>query len=282
MNIVVTGVSTGIGYAIAEDLLKRGCTVFGSVRKPEEAAALQAKLGTKFFPLIFDVRDEKAVHEAAAKVAQQVGTEGIDILINNAGVAVFGPLQHLPVSEVAYQLDVNVLGVLRTTQAFLPLLGAKLPKREHPGKIINIGSVSGRVTSVFTAPYSMSKFALESMTDGLRRELMLSYGIDVISIQPGPILTPIWTKAKKETNRFQDTDYAPFLSKANDIIEQAEQRALPTSAVTNKIWEAIILAKPKTRYVIVKNAWMIKLLKYVPDRFLDNMMVKNMLAGKRY
>jgi NAD(P)-dependent dehydrogenase (short-subunit alcohol dehydrogenase family) len=111
---------------------------------------------------------------------------------------------------------------------------------------------------------------------------MLSYGIDVISIQPGPILTPIWTKAKKETNRFQDTDYAPFLSKANDIIEQAEQRALPTSAVTNKIWEAIILAKPKTRYVIVKNAWMIKLLKYVPDRFLDNMMVKNMLAGKRY
>jgi NAD(P)-dependent dehydrogenase (short-subunit alcohol dehydrogenase family) len=281
MNAVITGVSTGIGYAIAADLLQRGYTVFGSVRKHEDGLELKTKLGANFFPLIFDVRDDKGVQEGAAEVARQVGAAGIQVLVNNAGVAVFGPLQHLPLSDMQYQLEVNVIGALRTTQAFLPLLGAKLPKRDQPGKIINIGSVSGRVTSLFTAPYSMSKFALESMTDGLRRELFL-YGIDVISIQPGPIQTPIWTKAKKETNRFQDTDYAPYLSKSNEIIEQAEKSALPTSAVTERIWEAISLEKPSTRYVIVKKAWMIKLLKFVPDRWVDKMMLKNMAIGKRY
>jgi NAD(P)-dependent dehydrogenase (short-subunit alcohol dehydrogenase family) len=281
MNAVITGVSTGIGYAIAADLLQRGYTVFGSVRKHEEALELKTKLGANFFPLIFDVRDDKGVQEGAAEVARQVGAAGIQVLVNNAGVAVFGPLQHLPLSDMQYQLEVNVIGVLRITQAFLPLLGAKLPKRDQPGKIINIGSVSGRVTSLFTAPYSMSKFALESMTDGLRRELFL-YGIDVISIQPGPIQTPIWAKAKKETNRFQDTDYAAYLNKSNEVIEQAEKSALPTRAVTEKIWEAITLETPKTRYLIVKKPWMIKLLKFMPDRFVDKMMLKNMASGKRY
>ena len=183
--IIVTGASTGIGRAVAEHFLKKGAYVFGSVRKETDAELLKSTLGDHFEPLIFDVRDNEAIKKAAEIVKNRVGTEGVSLLVNNAGIAVSGPLQHLDIEDYQTQFDINVFGVQRVTQAFLPLLGASFTtKIKQKGMIINISSISSMVTTPFLGAYSASKIALEYWSDALRRELSI-YGIRVVNISAG-------------------------------------------------------------------------------------------------
>ena len=266
---LITGASTGIGLATARCLLQQGYFVFGSVRKPEDAERLKEKLGPQFHPLVFDVRDEDAILKTVAEVEQVTGAQGLAALVNNAGVAVSGPLLLLETEELSYQLDVNLLGVFRVTKAFLPLLGARLPARAQPGKIINISSVSGVFAAPFVGPYCVSKFALEALTDSWRRELLI-YGIDVISIRPGPIQTQIWRKAIEDKKEFPDSDYAPILKSAEKLIRRSEAASIPAEKVGKLIYRIIRERRPKTKYLISKRTLRYRLLFYlIPDRWVD-------------
>jgi NAD(P)-dependent dehydrogenase (short-subunit alcohol dehydrogenase family) len=272
-HIVITGASTGIGRAAAEDLVARGYHVFGSVRKEADAATLKAAMGERFTPLLFDVADEAAIGEAARQVEQQLKGEGLGGLINNAGIAVPGPLMHLPLADFRRQLEINVTGVLAVTQAFLPLLGARKDAPQPAGRIVNISSVSGKIVYPFLVPYSISKHALEAMSDGLRRELLI-YGIDVIVIEPGSVKTPIWEKAaEEETSHFAHTDYAEILKRMQATFVDQGRRGMLVEVVTKAIREALEAERPKTRYALPRkwlSGWLIPRL--LPDRWLDRIM----------
>ncbi|MBA4210573.1 MAG: oxidoreductase, partial [Parvibaculum sp.] len=195
-SVVVTGVSTGIGNAAARVLAKKGFRVFGSVRKEADAAALKKDLGESFVPLVFDVTDEAGVARAAAEVRAALGGEKLAGLVNNAGIAVSGPLIDLDPDEFRKQMEVNVTGPFLVTQAFAPLLGTDRALKGEPGRIVNISSVAGIRAMPFLGPYAASKFALEGFSEALRRELMM-FGIDVVVIGPGPVKTAIWDKAEE-------------------------------------------------------------------------------------
>jgi NAD(P)-dependent dehydrogenase (short-subunit alcohol dehydrogenase family) len=210
--VVITGVSTGIGYAATQELIQHGYHVFGSVRKRADGERLQVTLGANFTPLYFDVTDETAIRAAAETVQRAVGDQGLFGLVNNAGIAIGGPLLHLSIDEFRRQFEVNVFGLLLVTQAFAGLLGARTHSPHPPGRIINISSVSGRIAYPFIGPYAASKHAVEAISDSLRRELRL-YGVDVIVIEPGAVRTPIWDKLEQvETSRYVSTDYGASLA----------------------------------------------------------------------
>ena len=157
---VITGVSTGIGYACVKVLIERGFRVFGSVRKQEDTDRLQKEFGEMFVPLLFDVTDEPAVQAAAEKVGAHLDNATLDGLVNNAGIEIAGPLSHLPTDQFRYQLEVNLVGPFIVTKAFLPLLGADQARKGRPGRIVNISSAGGKIAGPFTGAYSVSKFGL--------------------------------------------------------------------------------------------------------------------------
>lgn len=273
--ILITGASTGIGYETAKHLIRSGYFVFGSVRKQEDAQRLENELGEHFKALIFDVRDEKAIANARNEVQSILKNNNLKGLINNAGIVVFGPLQHIPMEEFENQIDINVFGVLKVTQAFLPLLGADKSRTGKPGKIINISSVSGTFTNPFLVPYCVSKFALESLTDGLRRELLI-YGIDAISIRPGPIKTPIWEKAQVIDNQYDNTIYGPVLKSTNKMISKIEQNAIPPIKVAKLIQKILVQNKPKTKYIIMRNSLPVRIIRMLPSRWVDGIFKRQM------
>ena len=160
-QVVITGVSTGIGYACVKLLLSREFRVDGSVRNQSDAGRLQRDFGERFVPLLFDVTDEETVQAEAAKVSEHLGTNMLDGLVNNAGIEVAGPLAHLPTDQFQHQLEVNLVGPFIVTKAFLPLLGADPARKGIPGRIVNISSAGGKIAGPFTGAYSASKFGLE-------------------------------------------------------------------------------------------------------------------------
>jgi short-subunit dehydrogenase len=288
-NIVVTGASSGIGLAIAEIFLKKGFRVFGSVRTERDAERLKASLGEHFVPLIFDVKDNEAILKAADFVKKTVNTEpashderGVALLVNNAGVAITGPLQHIDNEEFIEQFNINVFGVQRVTQAFLPLMGATFNMDVPKGKIIQISSVSALISQPFVGPYCASKAALESYNDALRRELAL-FGIKVVSIQPGPVKTPIWDKARNNTNLYPETEYAPILKISKASIDLTEKQGVSAESVAQLAFDIYEKRNPKPRYMISSTNFVIKLIAALPTRWVDKIMagqLKKALQGK--
>ncbi len=267
-NFVITGVSTGIGYETTRQLLARGHRVFGSVRKEADARALREKLGPAFVPLHFDLTDEAAIEAAARQVARQVGKEGLAGLVNNAGIAVAGPLAWLPTAELERQLDVNLLGVHRVTRAMLPLLGARKDAPHPPGKVLFISSVSGLFASPFLGPYCISKHALEAMADSWRRELMI-YDIPVVCIEPGSVQTPIWDKARRSVPTCEGTDWEVFMRSAARQIARSEAIGLPVEKVAALIVRVLHKRRPRARYLIASNAATFRLLSRLPAQWVD-------------
>ena len=269
-NIVITGVSTGIGYSATKILIENGYRVFGSVRKEEDGNNLKSEFGTNFYPLIFDVRDEEAIKASVIKVKEVIGNSGVDCLINNSGIALGGPSLHLSKEVFKEQFDVNLFGVVSVTNIFSNLLGA-YRNSTHSGKIIMISSVSGKRSYPFVGPYTASKHALEGYSDSLRRELML-YGIDVVLVEPGPIKTAIWDKAPSpDDNPFLGTDYEDSLRIFYKQVVEKGKQGLESDSVGKLIKKIIELKKPKTRYVISAN----KLRDYyIPGLFSDRLFDK--------
>jgi NAD(P)-dependent dehydrogenase (short-subunit alcohol dehydrogenase family) len=276
-HVVVTGVSTGIGRGTAQILVKRGMHVFGSVRKAEDAAALSAELGEHFTPLIFDVTDEAAVRAAAATVREQLAGDSLAGLVNNAGVAVPGPLLHIPVADYRHQIDVNLVGPLIVTQAFAPLLGAVRNFTGTPGRIVMISSVGGRFAGPFIGPYHASKFGLEGMSDTLRRELML-YGIDVIVVEPGAVATPIWDKAEGvDVSAYAQTDYAPMLEGYKRYSISNGRKGLPPERLGEVIHHALTARRPHVRYAVLRGRFLgFEVPRRLPPRMIDRRIARGL------
>jgi NAD(P)-dependent dehydrogenase (short-subunit alcohol dehydrogenase family) len=267
--ILITGVSTGIGYAATADLTQRGYHVFGSVRSQADAERLQQEIPTNFTPLVFDVTDGEGVETAVATIAQTITPQGLTALINNAGISTPGPLQHMPLEKFRNQFEVNLFGLLHVTQQCLPLLGARSNPGHPPGRIINISSVSGRIAYPFMGAYAAAKHALEAVSDSLRREL-LHYGIDVILIEPGTVQTPIVSKFAEQIAPYAETDYGPILQKVIQKAAEREDKALPVTAVTGVIRTALESKRPRTRYPIPRrwlSGWLLP--RWLPDRWFD-------------
>lgn len=273
-TLVITGASTGIGFGAAKELIRRGYTVFGSLRKKEDADRVKSELGKNFIPLLFDVTDESAVNRAAAEVRTHLKGEGLGGLINNSGVSVSGPMELLSVEEVAYNFEVNVFGVLRVTKAFLPLLGAQKNHPSAPGRILNISSVAGKVTAPYMGPYNGTKHALEGISNTMRLEF-LRYGIGVIIIGPGPVQTSIWDKGSLK--RFEGTTYYDSLAKFFGKFVSDGKKGMSLDECSRQIAVIFETPKPKVRYAIVQNKffnWTLPTM--LPQRVLDDYFVKMM------
>src|SRR5512134_2760408 len=250
-SVVVTGVSTGIGWAITKVLIQNDFRVFGSVRKTQDAERLAKEFGERFIPLLFDVTDETAVQAAAGQVREQLNGETLLGLVNNAGIAAPGPLIHLPTDDFRRQLEVNLVSVLIVSKAFVPLLGSDRSLRGKPGRILNMSSVSGKTGYPFLGAYAASKHGLEGFSESLRRELML-YGIDVIIIGPGSVATPIWDKAEQaDVSMYADTDYVEAARRVQNYMIRDGRSGYPPEKVGEVVWHALTTSNPRVRYAVI-------------------------------
>ncbi len=281
-DVVITGVSTGIGWGTTKVLVSKGFRVFGSVRKQADADRLQREFSNGFVPLLMDITDTDAVHQAARKVRSMIGDRNLAGLVNNAGIVVSGPLLYLRLSEYRRQLEVNTIAPLVVIQAFASLLGTDKKRQGPPGRIVNITSSGAKVAIPLLGAYSASKFGLEGMSDALRRELLL-FGIDVVIIEPGTVNTSMYDKGEKEDlSEFKQTEYWEAVLKFQKwIVNEARTNGLPPERLGETVHVALSTAKPKARYAVVpqrfKN-WTLPGL--LPARMLDAQFAKALGLAK--
>lgn len=287
-NVVITGVSTGIGFAAARGMLRAGYRVWGTVRREADAARLFAEGGGRFRALVMDVTREEEIRAAAARVGAELPPgERLHALVNNAGIAVGGPLAVIPLAEVRRQFDVNVFGPLAMIQAFMPLLerrgvdaefggSAELGARAG-GRIINIGSVSGKVAFPFFGPYSASKFALEALSDALRREVGVR-GVRVVLIEPGSVRTEIWDKAEAEdASHYRDAPEFSALEIMHRLALKTGRAGVEVDRVVDAILKALREPNPRPRYQVVRHRltdWILP--RMLPDRLMDRIIARAM------
>jgi NAD(P)-dependent dehydrogenase (short-subunit alcohol dehydrogenase family) len=275
-SVVITGTSTGIGWASAKALLAHGFRVFGSVRKQADADRLSREFGANFVPLVFDVTDEAAVHAAAARVRAALGGETLAGLVNNAGIAVSGPLLDLPLAEFRQQMDVNVIGPVIATQAFTPLLGADPTLKGPPGRIVMISSLAGQNGNPLVSPYSTSKHAIEGLSESLRREFML-FGIDVIVIGPGAVKTPIWGKSEEiDISRYSASPFFPALQRLRKAMLALADTGLPMEQIGDLVYLALTTPHPKVRYAVTPEPLQRLAMKILPKRMIDRIIAKRL------
>lgn len=275
--VVITGVSSGIGQACAIYLAQKGFQVFGGVRKQTDADKLM-KEHPHIIPLILDVTKTEQIAQSIETVRETVGEAGIVGLVNNAGVTASGPVEFLPLDDLRGLWEVNVIGVVAITQAFLPLL------RQAPhGRIINISSFGGTISSPYLSAYHASKFALEAISDALRMELAQWPNLGVVVIKPASIQTPIWQKAVD--------DYEALLNrmppKARDYYEaelkivttkrqQADADGADPQIVAEAVYAALTKDKPPTRRLLAFNPFIFAALRWIPDRWRDRVVRKSL------
>jgi NAD(P)-dependent dehydrogenase (short-subunit alcohol dehydrogenase family) len=276
-SVVITGVSTGIGWGTTKVLIEKGFRVFGSVRKQQDAERLAKEYGENFLPLLFDVTDEPAVQAAAGQVREKLKGETLFGLVNNAGIAIPAPLIYMSTDDFRHQLEVNLVSVLIVTKAFVPLLGSDRSLRGEPGRIINISSVGGKQGGPFLGPYSASKHGLEGFSESLRRELML-FGIDVIIIGPGSIATPIWDKAEEvDASQYDHTEYLEAARRLQKYMVADGKMEYPPEKVGEVVFKALITAKPHVRYAVVPGNPLMRLIQQLlPRRVIDRVIARNL------
>jgi NAD(P)-dependent dehydrogenase (short-subunit alcohol dehydrogenase family) len=281
-SVVITGASTGIGEACALHLDGLGWRVFAGVRRDADGEALQRKASARLMPVRIDVTDQASIASACDAVAREVGERGLDGLVNNAGIAVAAPLEFLPIEDLRRQLEVNVVGQITVTQAFLPLI------RKARGRIVNIGSVSGKLATPFAGPYSGSKFAMEALTDALRIELR-PWKIEVAIMEPGSIATPIWEKATADADVMEAklpaeaaALYGAAIRALRIFADETAKRGIPAAEVAKAVAHALTARKPKTRYIVGTDARLQAVLaKFVPDRLRDGLIARQLKLPKK-
>lgn len=264
-TVLITGVSSGIGLDCAQLLIDRGYRVIGTLRRMEEAARLRLALGPAFVPLLLDVTEQAALPAAVERVRHWLGDAPLFALINNAGIAApNGPLLLQPLNEMRGMFEVNLFGLLALTQAFAPLLGAG-PGRA--ARVINIGSVAGRVATPMTGCYAATKHALEAVSDVLRVELR-ARGIEVVLIEPGPVRTPIWSKAQPDP-RYAAGDYAQAMDALQALVTRNAEQGAPVGLVSQAVLRALEARRPRARYPL-HPMWY--LARWLPTRLLDRLL----------
>lgn len=269
-SFVITGASTGIGRSAALHLDRLGHRVFAGVRNPADGEALQRDASERFTPVVLDVTDPDDIAAAVQTVENALGGAPLDGLVNNAGIALGGPLEFLAIDRLRLQLEVNVVGLVAVTQALLPLL------RRGPGRIVNIGSIGGRLTSPFMGPYCASKYAVEALSDALRMELQ-PWGIQVSVVEPGPVQSSIWEKGRDQYREFTASMsararelYGPYLERTDKAIDLRVRVAVPTTTTDRVIEHALVAPRPRTRYLVGAAARVGVAMRWLlPDRLLD-------------
>lgn len=269
---VVSGASTGIGQATAVHLAATGLHVLAGVRNDAAAAAIAAE---RVEPIHLDITDPDQIADLARRINENPQARPLRALVNNAGIAVNAPVEVLPLTQWRRQFEVNLFGQIALTQALLPTLVATR------GRIVNVSSISGRVAGPTYGAYSGSKFALEAVSDALRREVR-HLGVEVVVVEPGAIATPIWTKAMataqdlaEQMTAEQRERYAPVLAAVNRQARQAARNGVPPERVAEVITDAVTTRRPRTRYLVGRDAKVGRLAALLPDRLLDR------LAGGR-
>ena len=272
--VVITGASTGIGAACAVGLAQRGYKVFAGVRKPEDGQRIQAEGGENLVPVRLDVTDAASIQSALEEVKQSLQGQALRGLFNNAGISINGPMEFVKVEDLRWQLEVNCIGQLAVTQAFLPLL------RESKGRIITTGSVGGFVTTPMLGPYCMSKYAIEAFSDALRVELT-PQGVDVVLLEPAAVATPIWDKGMEDAKKVTDAPppgleerYGKFLDGINKFAEEGKRDAADPKVVLDAVVHALEASKPKTRYRMGTGVGQRRFLRMLPDRMRDSALLK--------
>lgn len=267
--ILITGVSSGIGFDALKYFSNEGFYVFGSVRNLDDKSKLEQTFDKNFTCLVFDVTNLEDIQNSFNVVKQVMGDNPLAALVNNAGYAQGGPMALLSDKDFQKQMEVNLFGVRNVTNTFLPLLGASKDFKHKPGKIINISSISGILNTPMNGAYCVAKHALESMTEVYRRELMM-YKIQLASIQPGPIQSKLWDKNIASLEKYYHGDYANMAKNTDRIILESSKDALPASVISKLIHKIIIKKSPKLSYVVTKNSFLATILaKYVPARVVD-------------
>lgn len=272
-TVVITGASTGIGFAATLAFANEGYQVFAGVRKQSDGERLVKENGA-IIPLIVDVTDPLTISKSVDVVSQSKKFSEL-VLINNAGIAVSGPIETVSMSEFRKQMEVNYFGLIAMTQAYLPQI------RQSKGRVINISSIAGRLASPFLGPYSSSKFAVEAISDSLRRE-MLPFEVKVVVIEPGPIQTPIWEKGlgKKDSiiramTPAQIGIYGKYIQPFEKMVEVAMHSAEPVDRVVEALREAITSSNPSHRYLVGKEARVNGFLAAIlPSKWVDYFVAK--------
>jgi NAD(P)-dependent dehydrogenase (short-subunit alcohol dehydrogenase family) len=280
-TVLITGASTGIGRATALHFHSLGWRVYAGVRRTEDGEALVEATSDRLVPVELDVTNQIHVDALRALLEDQLEHTGLDGLVNNAGIGDGDPIEFIELDAVRRIFEVNLYGAIRCTQAFLPLLRVGVP-----GRIVNISSAGGRWAGPFMWPYHGSKWALESFSDSLRMELH-DQGIEVCVVEPGTITTPIWDKANDKVEQFRGTLEEPMESLYGtqlrlfaNVLRAQPNQGVPASLVAGKVEHALTAHKPKTRYVVGPDAWLITTLRWLlPDRAFESV-VRSGLAHK--
>ncbi len=267
-SVFISGASTGIGHCCAIELATMGFQVFAGIRNTEDRIRLHAA-HPNLIPVSLEITSEESIRQALNQVSAKLNGNALYGLVNNAGIAVSGPLEFIPVAELRRQMDINWIGHIAVTQAFLPLL------RQSRGRIINIGSIAGLTALPFLGPYCASKFALEAITDAMRMELK-PWGIQVSIIEPGSIVTPIWQKTQHAAKaaalglppEFTEL-YGHAVTKVRQASERSALKGIAPEAVAKAVIHALTAPKSKTRYAIGTDAHLRRLLNGLPDLVRD-------------
>ncbi|HSA06615.1 MAG TPA: SDR family oxidoreductase [Candidatus Gastranaerophilales bacterium] len=267
--VLITGASSGIGKITATMLAEKGFIVFAGVRKEADAENLKKK-NLNIIPVFIDVNDHPSIEKAFVVISEKCGVNGLFGLINNAGVAIAGPLEFLPIEKLRFQMETNVIGQVKVIQVFLPLI------RKAKGRIVNISSIAGFTAFPFKGAYCASKHALEAITDSLRRELS-PWEIPVCSIEPGIIKTNIWEKSlsllEETINEMPEqakSYYKPFYDKLiAKTRNKVEKNAISPEHVAAAAHASLTAKNPKPRYLVGKDAKFLNLIKHLPDKLLD-------------
>jgi NAD(P)-dependent dehydrogenase (short-subunit alcohol dehydrogenase family) len=270
-SVLITGSSTGIGEACALRLASKGWHVFAGVRREEDgerlAATAKATANATLEPLILDVTDEPGVEKALGEVGDR-----LTAVVNNAGVAVGGPIEYLPLDEWRRQFEVNVIGQLAVTRAALPFIRAAGPG----GRVVFIGSIGGRISTPLLGPYDASKFALEAIAESLRHELRPA-GIKVALIEPGAVATPIWDKGRRTADEIEAalppeaaSRYRWAVEAIRNGIDMQERNGVPADKVAQVVERALTSSRPRARYLVGRDAVvMATVARLLPDSARD-------------
>lgn len=276
-TVLITGASSGIGAASSLALAARGWRVYAGVRRDEDGRTLEAQGSGDVRPLSLDVTDTASVGAALQRIQEESAGQGLGALVNNAGIAIGGPVECVSLEDWRRQFEVNVFGALAVTQAALPLL------RKVSGRIVNVSSISGRIAMPMLGPYAASKFALEAISDALRLELR-AQGVHVVLIEPGAVETPIWEKSLSAVSECEAaypaearTLYGSQLNRLRAQGQEAAQRGMPVAAVVDAVVRALTAKRPRIRYLLGRHArmgWAVSRL--LPDRWWDDLVASRM------
>jgi NAD(P)-dependent dehydrogenase (short-subunit alcohol dehydrogenase family) len=270
--VVVTGASTGIGRATALMLDSKGYRVFAGVRKDEDAKSLKEAASERLKPIKLDVAKDRSIATAKRTVTRALGDDGLVGLVNNAGIGRGGPIEYMDLEGLREQLEVNLVGQVAVTQAFLPRL------RKGKGTVVFIGSIGGRIASPFMSPYNVSKFGIEALGESLRAEVR-PWDIDVVVVEPGSIDTAIWGKAgetvEEQRSRLKPEErrlYGKQLDRMAETLQETADRGISPDKVARVVCGAIRSSKPKYRYLVGTDAKIAARLKgALPERTFTNL-----------